>query len=107
MIPAETLVVWTPDRAPYENDPSKGQLALVHDDEEKIRADFLKPYAHWAPLLNGQGSVTNSDRNLVLMLGMFRRLVIDDKLDPVVVDTVFQQIDGYREVLLRSCPDWR
>lgn len=102
----ETLVIWTPNRAPYGDDPSKGKLALIHEDEEKNRADFLRPYAHWNALLNGQGSDTNKDGNMVLLMGMFRRLVIDDKLEPVVVDEVFQQLDEYREAVLRSYKQW-
>jgi len=102
----ETLVVWTPNSSTFDDDPTKGTLALVHEDEERRRGDFMRPYAKWDALLNGQGDLDNPDGNMVLLMGKFVHLVVVEKLDPVLVDKVFQQLDEYKEAVLRSLPEW-
>lgn len=95
---AEAMIAWTPDREPFLNDPTRGQVrigALLQRDE----ADWARPFA------KSGGAAYTARRDLegweqiANVFIDFQAIVVEDGIDPKLAHAEFLKIDEYKETL--------
>ncbi|ODT14627.1 MAG: hypothetical protein ABS35_34065 [Kaistia sp. SCN 65-12] len=95
---AEAMIAWTPDREPFLNDPTRGQVrigALLQRDE----ADWSRPFAKTGGAAYVARQEIDGWEQIANVFIDFQNLVVDEGIDAKVAHAEFLKIDEYKHTL--------
>lgn len=97
----EAMIAWTPNRAPYLDEPTRGEVrvgAMLGEHE----ADWTKPYAKTGGACFSERHEMNEWQLIAMTFIDFHTLVVRDGISTQDAHEAFLAIDEYRQ---RMSPD--
>jgi len=100
----ESVVAWTPNTKTFSDSEVQGQLRLYDQDvvTAQYGPDFPRPYAKWQSVVGPKGRPGDTEWNTMLMFATFRNLIVEELIDPKLVDEVFWELEEYGKALTAS-----